>query len=154
MYCNGYILAISLTNVLDKWKNEFCSLCNKSVNEHNANTEFYRTILHMNDPTYIEKPERNGPLLYDEVEMIVSKLKLNKVSGINQTANEFVKHYNVMLMLYLWFTKCFDSGLVPSILFMAIITPIPKCSSKDPYVPLNYRGILNSLSCVSKAFQE
>ena len=33
----------------------------------------------------------------------------------------------------------------------SIIKPIPKGSGKDPYVPLNYRGI-SLISCVSKVY--
>ncbi len=58
--------------------------------------KFYWHILHkkhfgvaeMNDSTYIENPEFNCPLSYDEVEKIVNKPKLNKSSGNDQIHNE------------------------------------------------------------------
>ncbi len=56
-----------------------------------------------------------------------------------------------MLLLYNLFTKCFEFGIVPTIWLKALILPVPKSASKDPYVPLNYRGI-SLLSCVSKVF--
>ena len=34
---------------------------------------------------------------------------------------------------------------------MFIISPIPKCSDKDPYLPLNYRGIYIN-SCLAEVF--
>ncbi len=40
---------------------------------------------------------------------------------------------------------------MPSIWVKAIINPIPKGAGKDPFVPLNYRGI-SLLSCMSKTF--
>ncbi len=40
---------------------------------------------------------------------------------------------------------------MPTVSLKAIITPIPKSSSKDPYVPLNFIGI-SLLSCVGKGF--
>ncbi len=40
---------------------------------------------------------------------------------------------------------------MPSIWLRAIVNPILKGSGKDPYVPINYRGI-SLLSCVSKCY--
>ncbi len=54
-----------------------------------------------------------------------------------------------MLLLYNRFSKCFEFGIVPTICLKALISPVPKSASKDPYVPLNYRSI-SLLSCVSK----
>ncbi len=54
-------------------------------------------------------------------------------------------------MLHALFSKFFQTCVLPSVWLKAIITPVPKSSSKDPYVPLNYRGI-SLLSCVGKAF--
>ncbi len=48
-------------------------------------------------------------------------------------------------------TKCFEYSKLPSVWLKAIVTPIPKISTKDPYVPLNYRGV-SLLSCVCKVF--
>ncbi len=108
MYGNENILTTKFLNVLDKWKNEFSSFYNRPVDENYDNTEFYRYILHMkqfreaemNDSTYIENPQLNCPLSYNEVEKIVNKLKLNKSSGIDKIPNEVLKHHDVMLMLY------------------------------------------------------
>ena len=44
---------------------------------------------------------------------------------------------------------CFTHNIIPTLWTKSIIKPIPKGSSKDPNVPLNYGGI-NLLSCVSK----
>ena len=46
------------------------------------------------------------------------------------------------LLIPLWslFNKCFDWGIIPSVWQEAIISPIPKCSTKDKFIPLNYRG--------------
>ena len=53
--------------------------------------------------------------------------------------------------LHALFNICLDNGLIPSIWRTAIITPIPKDSTKDPRIPLNYRGI-SLLSIVSKLY--
>jgi hypothetical protein len=47
------------------------------------------------------------------------------------------------------FAALFDKGMAPSIWFRAIVNPIPKGSGKDPYIPINYRGI-SLVSCISK----
>ncbi len=56
-----------------------------------------------------------------------------------------------MVILYKLFSKFFLSAILPTVWLKDIITPIPKSSSKDPYVPLHYRGI-NLISCVGKVF--
>ncbi len=45
----------------------------------------------------------------------------------------------------------FESCILPSVWLKSVINPISKGSNKDPYIPLNYRGI-SLLSCVGKVF--
>ncbi len=54
-------------------------------------------------------------------------------------------------MLHVFFSKCFNSCLIPSGWRRAVISPILKCSDKDPYVPLNSRGI-GLRSCMYKTY--
>ena len=49
------------------------------------------------------------------------------------------------------FFNVFEHSVVPSVWLKGIVNPIPKSSSKDPLVPLNYRGI-SLLSCISKVY--
>ncbi len=56
-----------------------------------------------------------------------------------------------MVILYKLLRKCFLSAILPTVWLKAIIKPIPKSSSKDPSVPLNYMGI-SLLSCLGKVF--
>ena len=56
-----------------------------------------------------------------------------------------------MLLLYKLYVKCFEFCVLPTVWLKAIIVPVPKSSNKDPYVPLNYRGI-SLLSCICKVF--
>lgn len=51
------------------------------------------------------------------------------------------------------FNKWFNIGKVPSIWLKADIVPVPKGSTNDPCVPLNYQGI-HLLSCIYKVFQQ
>ena len=71
--------------------------------------------------------------------------------GVDYIPNEIIKQPGLHYALFKLFVSIFDKGIVPSIWLKAIINPIPKGSSKDPYVPLNYRGI-SLLSCISKTY--
>ncbi len=91
----------------------------------------------MCQPDYVQNPKLNGPLSFNELEYMINKLKKNKSVGIDQIPNEVLKKDDVMLILFQLYVKCFDSGLVPSLWLKPIITPVPKGSTKDPFVPLN-----------------
>ncbi len=91
----------------------------------------------MENPLYEENPGLNGPISYDEIEKIINKLKINKSSGIDQIPNEVLKNHDVMLLLYNIYTKCFEFGIVLTIWLKALISPVPKSASKDPYLPLH-----------------
>ena len=62
-----------------------------------------------------------------------------------------LKYQQVQLALWNLFNTYFEFGVVPSIWLKSVILPIPKSSKKDPYTPLNYRG-LSLLSCVAKLY--
>ncbi len=66
-------------------------------------------------PDYVQNPELNSPLFFDELEYIINKHKKNKCVGIDQIPNEVLKKNDVMLILFQLYVKCFDSGLVPSL---------------------------------------
>ncbi len=81
----------------------------------------------------------------------MSKLKNNKAPGIDKIPNGVLKSTavkNCLLKLYQYY---FDTGIFPSCWNKAVIKPIPKSKTKDPRVPLNYRGI-NLLSNIYKAY--
>ena len=100
-----------------------------------------------------EAPEANvavnRQLSQDEIEKAVCKLKNRKSTGPDCVPNEVLKCKEIHDFLFNLFQCCFENGMVPSMWRKALIKPIPKGSAKDPYVPLNYRGI-SLLSCVSK----
>ena len=60
-------------------------------------------------------------------------------------------HWYVFRLCINLFHYIFENGIVSSVWLRAIINPIPKGSGKDPYVPINYRGI-SLLSCISKCY--
>jgi len=78
-------------------------------------------------------------------------LKNGKACGPDMVPNEVLRNDALRPILLAFFNKCFDAHLVPSVWQKAVISPIPKSSSKDPYVPLNYRGI-SLLSCFYKLY--
>lgn len=78
-------------------------------------------------------------------------MKQRKATGVDSVPNEVLKHEGILIALYRVFSHLFDTGLVPSMWLNGIINPIPKGAGKDPYVPLNYRGI-TLLSCVAKTY--
>ena len=112
--------------VLNKWKNDFNMLYN-NPNDVRFDKNFYDKVL----------------------ENVIVKLKTKKSVGWDKIPNEVIKNKSITLLLLNFFQKCFDCSLVPSVWLKSIITPIPKNAQKDPYTPLNYRGI-GLLSCVSK----
>ena len=93
----------------------------------------------------------NADITYEEVEQVVRSLKPNKSPGIDGIPNEVLKQKDVILLLWKLLTLCFKFSLIPTIWLKAVISPIPKGSDKDPYLPLNYRGI-SLLSNVYKVY--
>ena len=45
-----------------------------------------------------------------------------------------------------------NSGVIRSIWRRVVISPIPRGSDKEPYVPLNYRGISLFRACIKHAY--
>ena len=153
---NGY--TTNETEVLQEWKTDFSKLLN------NTNDTYYdnhfldnvdRSLLYfetqMETETFVQNAMIDTDITIDEVEVAVTKLKNGKTTGVDNIPNEVIKKDSVLLWWYRLFQVCFENGLVPSIWRNAIISPIPKCATKDPFVPLNYRGI-SLFSCVSKTY--
>ena len=143
--------------VLNKWETDFSNLLNRRNDMNVYNDEFYNecmlvksrleeTCVPLNNDHML-----NATISLAEVQSIVAKLKRGKASGIDSIPNEVLKCKSILNFLHALFQACFDSGCVPSIWQKSIIRPIPKSADKDPFVPLNYRGI-SLISCVSKAY--
>ena len=105
----------------------------------------------METENFVQNAMINTDITINEVEVAVTKLKNGKATGVDIIPNEVIEKDSVLLWWHRLFQVCFENGLVPSIWRNAIIIPIPKCATKDPFVPLDYRGI-SLLSCVSKAY--
>ena len=143
--------------VLNKWETDFSNLLNRKNDMNVYNDDFYNEcMINKNNLEETSMPSDNNHMInasirLAEVQKIISKLKLRKACGIDLIPNEVLKCESVLNFLHALFQACFDSGCVPSIWQKSIIRPIPKSSDKDPFVPLNYRGI-SLISCISKAY--
>ena len=93
----------------------------------------------------------NANVTLEEIKKVIHKLKLNKSTGLNGIQNECIKQPDVTIIIWKLISLLFTTSLVPTVWLKAIIQPISKGSDKDPFIPLNYRGI-SLLSCVSKTY--
>ena len=94
----------------------------------------------------------NDVISFDEVVKCINNLKNNKASGPDQAPNEIPNTHKLEILLYKYFTLCFENTCTPSVWLKAIITPIPKNSMNDPSnLPHSYRGI-SLLSCIGKVY--
>ena len=144
--------------VLQIWKNDFESLFQNKMAEHVFDDNFYihlineRNIQENAASTMIDNDSLlNKQIDFIEVKNVVMNAKNKKAVGIDKIPYEILKFDNVINFLTDLFKKIFQFGIMPSDWYKAIIVPIPKNSSDDPRVPLNYRGI-SLLSNVYKMY--
>ncbi len=146
-----------LKSVLNKWKSEYENLYKSDLTQFD--NDFYSQILALlrnaenrkNDPLYVPNSTLNKNISADEVDFVVNKLKRNNGPRIDKIPNEVLKSHAVKSCLLKLYQYYFDTGIFPTCWNQAIIKPIPKSKSKDPRIPLNYRGI-NLLSNIYKAY--
>ena len=153
----GY--TIDPNEVTEAWGNAFSNLLNQTQNDEEYDQVFFDSIINekvrleneMNGRDYQCNAMLNDYISFDEIEAVSLKLKNKKSTGIDLIPNEVIKCKSVQIVLYKLFKTCFEKGMVPSIWQQSIIKPIPKGANKNPYVPLNYRGI-SLISCISKTY--
>ena len=142
--------------VLSKWKSDYEKLYQMPVDMDGFDEIFYRNCLNelqeMEANENIEAlPGLNDPIICDEVVKVVRSSKNMKSVGLDNLPNEIFKNDKSVRILTTLFTKLFELGLIPSLWRDAVLKPIPKGSTADPRVPLEYRGI-SLLSTVYKLF--
>ena len=151
-------LTTDINIVLSTWKNEFRSLYNKpDTNDSQYDEQFY--VHAMNEKLAWESDMYNNDndnmlncdITLEEVEKMTRKLKCKKACGFDLIPNEVLKKPEIHTVLSKLYNLFFKYGMVPSVWLKSIINPIPKSATKDPHVPLNYRGI-SLLSCVCKGY--
>ena len=147
-----------INEVKQKWKDDFETLLNPKEStefDNNAYEEAVRVkealVAEMLNPQYESNAALNHEITVAEISKVIAGLKEKKATGPDSIANEIIKCEGFKNILWQLISFCFHNSIVPSIWKSANIKPIPKGASKDPYVPLNYRGI-SLISCVSKCF--
>ena len=75
----------------------------------------------------------NENISYDEVKKKVLKLKRNKALGIDGIPTHVLQERSFLVPVWLFITKCFEYGRIPSIWQYGIISPIPKSRDKNKY---------------------
>ena len=147
-------------DVLEKWRLDFETLYNIPEDEYeNFDSDFYDNIL--SNVSDIKNWERNNPdanvndynqpFVIAELDKACDHMKSGKAVGPDMIPNEVLKQDGLRRLLLEFVNMCFINNVIPSVWRKAIIAPIPKSSSKDPCVPLNYRGI-SLLSCIYKLY--
>ena len=145
--------------VMDTWKSDFSNLYNPVIecapNPENdfllyINSERARleSLINTED---VENPLCNGAFSNEELDIVCNKLKNAKAVGPDLIPNEVLKQAGMRDIILNFINKCFNCQLIPSAWQKSVISPIPKSASKDPCVPLNYRGI-SLMSCFYKIY--
>ena len=149
--------------VMNKWKDDFYGLYNIPIDsnqESKFDEEFYThisTILpgikayELDNEIANDEYAYNAPFLLDELDKVCRLLKNSKAAGPDMIPNEVLKQDGIRSLLLEFVNMCFVENILLSVWRTSIITPIPKSASKDPCVPLNYRGI-SLLSCLYKVY--
>ena len=151
----GHITA-DINCVLDTWANTYGKLYVPYEDADNVfDKEFYETKLREldmsdNDPTP-DNPILNETIRLNEIQNSFLHAKNNKAVGLDNLPYEVFKNNESCIVLAVLFNKLFDTGVAPSVWLRALIKPIPKGSTSDPRLPLQYRGI-SLLSPVGKLF--
>ena len=137
--------------VLKKWEDDYSKLYQPAEISDFDDSFKERKMFELDDMLQWDGSiELNKPITYQEVKRAVDSSKLKKAVGFDLVPNELLKNDQVIDLLFVLFTMCFRTKLIPDAWQKAIITPIPKMSGyvKDP---LKYRGLALQ-SCIYKIF--
>ena len=145
--------------MLKRWRDDFDNLLNQKNSNIGFDDIFLRTAnnkrntieAEMKSEGYLGNILLNREIAIDEFAKVVAKLKNNKSVGNDEIPYEVIKCKAFTKVLYLLIRKCFHTSMIPSCRKNALIKPILKGSNKDPYVPINYRGI-SLIFCVAKTY--
>ena len=80
-------------------------------------------------------------ITFDEVESVGNMPQKNKACGYYQIYNDILDNMDCKLTLTTLLNASFAHSKIPECWRKAIISPIPKSSLKDPFVPVSYRGV-------------
>ena len=147
-------LTDDMHTVLNKWKSDYESLFTFCPESGWYDDDFYEEC--MNN---LDSMEHDGQVLYNldyeisthEVKNVIDNAKCNKSVGTDNLPYEIFKTGVTNELIAKLFNKIYDTGIIPTIWRQAVIKPIPKNSTIDPHLPLQYRGI-SLLSTVYKLY--
>jgi len=141
--------------VLNTWSKEY-EILYQGYNVDEFNGAFYSFA--MEEIERMESEEHNDMDMWynkdikeDEVKFVLKKARLKKAVGIDNIPYDVLKNSVSVTILKKLFSKLFLFHIVPTIWRKAIVKPIPKNSTIDPRLPLQYRGI-SLLSTVYKLY--
>jgi hypothetical protein len=142
--------------VLNKWKSDYEKLYQHPVDADDFDDGFFRNCMEelheMESDENIESlPHLNDEINEEEVKAVIRGSKNKKSVGLDNLPNEVFKNEKSVKVLTTLFRKFFELCLIPSLWRKAVLKPIPKGSTTDVRVPLEYRGI-SLLSTVYKMF--
>ena len=83
----------------------------------------------------------DGEITMQEVRQGLKRMKKGKAVGFDEIPSEVLYSEHCIAFLRKLFSKCFETGKVPSSWGKGIINPIQKTSCDDSRDPSNYRGI-------------
>ena len=148
---NGNVIT-DQKDVLNIWKTDFEDLYNPKFSTTNeAFMEEIKSEISDMENSITLNTDLNKPIEVCEVHKAIRKCKAKKAPGIDKIPNEVIQHPNMCYLLFKLFSFCFEKHIVPSLWLKSVVRPIPKSSDKNPYVPLNYRGI-SLISCIGKIY--
>jgi hypothetical protein len=139
-------------DVLNKWNGEFQNLF-QGYDKNHFDQEYYTYAQQQRREfeTFQMNDSLNAPIVENEIQKVLNKAKCNKAVGIDNLPYEIMKNSQSKTLLCQLFNKIFVSHVIPSLWRKTIVKPIPKGSTIDPRVPLQYRGIA-LLSTVYKLY--
>lgn len=134
-------ISSGVSQVLDKWKNEFSNILNKRY----ESADYSCIFSCQNNNQNVINDILNCGITVEEVKTAIFNAKQGKASGFDNIPIDIFRNNCSISFLHILFSVCFTTGFIPSDWGKIVITPIPKSGSTDPRDPLSYRGI--ALSC-------
>ena len=152
---DGQRVVTNKEEVVEKWRKDFATLLeakedfisHSDASEANKDSQADCISSGGSEGTWDSDDAVND----DIVNWALLGLKNNKGAGPDGLPAEVLKNEVCITFFQNLFPSCLKSMCIPSVWRHGTIVPIPKNSSSDPRIPLNYRGI--SLLCIPyKAF--
>ena len=83
----------------------------------------------------------NNVITFDEVASVVKMAKKNDACGYYQIHNDILDNMDYKLTQTTLLNACLVYSKIPECWLKAIISPVPKSSVKDPFIPVSYRCV-------------